>query len=138
MADRRISSTTKESPHVIPATMKAAVVDRFGPPSALTLHELPVPRPGPHEVVIAIDTAPPLGPKGQDGFDASTAAYVQRIGVADRPHNGAEGCLAEGAGVRHSHDSGLHQPCGRRLSASRRRELERAKRILQRRRQSAG
>jgi hypothetical protein len=50
------------------------------------------------------------GQKGQDGFDASTAAYVRRIGVADRPHNGAEGCLAEGAGVCHSHDSILHQP----------------------------
>jgi NADPH2:quinone reductase len=37
--------------------MKAAAVDRFGPPSALTLHEVPVPRPGPHEVLIAIDTA---------------------------------------------------------------------------------
>jgi len=52
----------------------------------------------------------PLGPKSQNGFDASTAAYVQRIGVADRRHHGAEGCLAEGAGVRHSHDSVLHQP----------------------------
>jgi len=41
----------------IPDTMKAAAVDRFGPPSALTLHDLPVPRPGPHEVLIAIDTA---------------------------------------------------------------------------------
>ena len=45
--------------------MKAAAVDRFGPPSALTLHELPVPRPGPHEVVIAIDTA------GVGSWDAS-------------------------------------------------------------------
>jgi len=38
MAHRRTSSTTKGSPHVIPHTMKAAAVDRFGPPSALTLH----------------------------------------------------------------------------------------------------
>ena len=45
--------------------MKAAAVDRFGPPSALTLHELPVPRPGPHEVVIAVDTA------GVGSWDAS-------------------------------------------------------------------
>jgi len=37
--------------------MKAAAVDRFGPASALTLHEVPVPRPGPHEVLIAINTA---------------------------------------------------------------------------------
>ena len=45
--------------------MKAAAVDRFGPPSALTLHELPVPKPGPQEVLIAIDTA------GIGGWDAS-------------------------------------------------------------------
>ena len=45
--------------------MKAAAVDRFGPPSALTLHELPVPRPEPHEVLIAIDTA------GVGSWDAS-------------------------------------------------------------------
>jgi NADPH:quinone reductase len=45
--------------------MKAAAVDRFGPPSALTLHEFPVPRPGPHEVLIAINTA------GVGSWDAS-------------------------------------------------------------------
>jgi NADPH2:quinone reductase len=45
--------------------MKAAALDRFGPPSALTLHEVPVPRPGPHEVLIAIDTA------GIGSWDAS-------------------------------------------------------------------
>jgi NADPH:quinone reductase-like Zn-dependent oxidoreductase len=37
--------------------MKAAAVDQFGPPSVLTVHEVAVPRPGPHEVLIAIDTA---------------------------------------------------------------------------------
>jgi len=37
--------------------MKAVALDRFGPPSVLTLHELPVPSPGPREVLIAIDTA---------------------------------------------------------------------------------
>src|SRR6185295_4986246 len=46
--------------------MKAAAVDRFGPPSALTLHDVPVPRPGPHEVLIAIETA------GIGSWDAST------------------------------------------------------------------
>ena len=40
-----------------PRQMKAVAVDRFGPPSALTLHEVPVPRPGPHEAPIAIDSA---------------------------------------------------------------------------------
>src|SRR6185503_10410730 len=45
--------------------MMAAAIDRFGPPSALTLHELPVPKPGPNEVLIAIDTA------GIGSWDAS-------------------------------------------------------------------
>ena len=65
MAHRRISSANNGWPSAIPDTMKAAAVDRFGPPSALTLHEVPVPRPGPHEVLIAIDTA------GIGGWDAS-------------------------------------------------------------------
>ncbi len=50
-----------------------------------------------------------LGQKGQDRFDASTGADVRRIGVADRPHNGAERCLAEGTGICHSDDSVFHQ-----------------------------
>jgi NADPH2:quinone reductase len=49
----------------IPDMMKVAAVDRFGPPSALELHELPVPKPGPREVLIAVDTA------GIGNWDAS-------------------------------------------------------------------
>lgn len=41
----------------IPATMKAAAIDRFGPPSVLTLHTLPVPEPGPREVLIEMHAA---------------------------------------------------------------------------------
>jgi NADPH:quinone reductase-like Zn-dependent oxidoreductase len=37
--------------------MKAAAIDRFGPPSVLKLHELPVPEPGPDEVLIALHAA---------------------------------------------------------------------------------
>jgi NADPH:quinone reductase-like Zn-dependent oxidoreductase len=37
--------------------MKAAAIDRFGPPSVLTIHELPVPEPGPNEVLIALYAA---------------------------------------------------------------------------------
>ena len=37
--------------------MKAAAIDRFGPPSVLKLHELPVPEPGPNEVLIALHGA---------------------------------------------------------------------------------
>jgi NADPH2:quinone reductase len=49
----------------IPEHMKAAAVDRFGPPSALRLRELPVPTPGPRELLIALDTA------GVGSWDAS-------------------------------------------------------------------
>ena len=41
----------------IPDTMNAAAIDRFGPPSTLTLHRLPVPEPGANEVLIALETA---------------------------------------------------------------------------------
>jgi NADPH2:quinone reductase len=49
----------------IPTSMKAAAVDRFGPPSALKVHELRAPAPGPREVLIALDTA------GVGSWDAS-------------------------------------------------------------------
>jgi NADPH:quinone reductase-like Zn-dependent oxidoreductase len=45
--------------------MKAAAIGRFGPPSALTIHELPVPNPGPREVLIAVEAA------GVGSWDAS-------------------------------------------------------------------
>ena len=37
--------------------MQAAAIDRFGPASAITLHTLPVPRPGPRQVLIALHAA---------------------------------------------------------------------------------
>ena len=52
-------------PPDIPTHMKAAAADRFGPPSVLSVHDLPVPSPEPHEVVIALDTA------GVGSWDAS-------------------------------------------------------------------
>lgn len=43
---------------VIPSeTMRAAAIDHFGPPSALKIHELPLPRVGARDVLIAVDTA---------------------------------------------------------------------------------
>ena len=132
MAHRRISSTHSGSPFVIPDTMKAAAVDRFGPPSALTLHEVPVPRPGPQEVLIAIDTAGvgswdasirdgswrkpgrtrfPLVP-GVDGSGVVVArgARVRRVHVGDRVHayefgNRQGGFYAEFAAAHASHVS---------------------------------
>src|ERR1700755_643767 len=41
----------------IPATMRAAALDRFGNPDVLKLHVLPTPEIGPSEVLIAIHTA---------------------------------------------------------------------------------
>ena len=41
----------------IPDVMKTAAVDHFGPPSAIKVHEQPVPKPGPGEVLIRLDTA---------------------------------------------------------------------------------
>jgi NADPH:quinone reductase-like Zn-dependent oxidoreductase len=37
--------------------MRAAAIDRFGPPEVLTLHTLPVPKPGPREVLIEVHAA---------------------------------------------------------------------------------
>jgi len=41
----------------VPATMKAAAIDRAGGPEVITLHILPVPKPDPDEVLIAVNTA---------------------------------------------------------------------------------
>ena len=41
----------------VPSEMKAAAIDKFGPPSRITLHTVPVPRPGPREVLIAVEAA---------------------------------------------------------------------------------
>jgi NADPH:quinone reductase len=37
--------------------MKAAAIDRFGPPSVLKLHTLPVPQPDAGELLIALHAA---------------------------------------------------------------------------------
>ena len=37
--------------------MKAAAIDRFGPPSVLGLHKLPIPEPEPGEILIALAAA---------------------------------------------------------------------------------
>jgi len=44
-------------PETLPRSMKAAAIDRFGPPSLITVHTLPVPQPGPHQVLIALHAA---------------------------------------------------------------------------------
>jgi NADPH:quinone reductase len=51
------SPKTAPQPRTLLGTMKAAAIDRFGPPEVLTLHTLPVPQPGPSEVLIALHSA---------------------------------------------------------------------------------
>jgi NADPH:quinone reductase-like Zn-dependent oxidoreductase len=80
--------------------MKAAAVDRFGPPSALTLHELPVPTPGPREVLLEIDTA------GIGRWDSSIRdGSLHQPGGAHFPLvpgvDGAGVIVAKGSRVRH-------------------------------------
>src|SRR5258706_13914913 len=41
----------------IPERMKTAAIDRFGPPSAIRVHERAVPKPAPDEVLIRVETA---------------------------------------------------------------------------------
>ena len=84
----------------IPQTMKAAAIDRFGPPSALRVHEVPVPTPGPREVLIAIDTA------GVGSWDASIRdGSWRKPGRTRFPLvpgvDGAGIVVAAGARVRH-------------------------------------
>jgi NADPH:quinone reductase len=83
----------------LPESMRAAAVERFGPPSALTIHELPLPKPGPQEVVIAIETA------GVGSWDASIRDGSWR--KPGRPRfplvpgvDGAGTVVAKGARVR--------------------------------------
>jgi NADPH:quinone reductase-like Zn-dependent oxidoreductase len=57
--------------------MRAAAIDRFGPPEVLTLHTLPVPIPDANEVLIAVHTA------GVGGWDADMRGGWWPFG---RPH----------------------------------------------------
>ena len=41
----------------LPTTMRAAAIDRVGPASVLKIHELPLPKMGARDVLIAVDTA---------------------------------------------------------------------------------
>lgn len=90
----------------IPAMMKAAAIRRFGPPSVLELRRLPVPEPGPREVLLALYAAgvgvwdasirdgswrPPGRPRfplvpGTDGTGIVVArgAHVRRFRIGDR------------------------------------------------------
>ncbi|MGZ5734860.1 MAG: NADP-dependent oxidoreductase [Burkholderiales bacterium] len=50
-------TSAKTRAPVLPDTMSAAAIDRFGPPEVLTLHTLPVPDAGPRDVLIEMHAA---------------------------------------------------------------------------------
>jgi NADPH2:quinone reductase len=78
--------------------MEAAAIDRFGPPSVLRTRSLPVPRVGPHEVLIALHAA------GVGIWDAKTRDGTWATGDERFPlvlgADGAGIVVARGARVR--------------------------------------
>jgi NADPH2:quinone reductase len=86
----------------LPESMRAAAIDRFGPPSVLKLRTLPVPKPGPHEIVIALHSA------GVGGWDESVRdGSWKPNGRTKFPlvlgTDGAGKVVAKGARVRRFH-----------------------------------
>ena len=65
-------------PHDLPATMRAAAIDRFGGPEVLTLHELEIPELGPGEVAIKLDIAG-VGPWDLDIREGWTPDGVEPV-----------------------------------------------------------
>jgi NADPH2:quinone reductase len=53
----RTKEERRAQKRAVPAEMEAAGIDKFGPPSVLTPRTVPVPRPGPREVLIAVHAA---------------------------------------------------------------------------------
>src|SRR5689334_5699366 len=82
----------------IPKTMKVAAIDRFGPPSVLTLHELPVPEIDDNEVLIALDTAG-VGIWDAEIRDGTGAEEKSRFPLV-LGTDGAGQVVARGSGVR--------------------------------------
>jgi hypothetical protein len=50
-----------------------------------------------------------VGPQSDHGLHASTSRHVQRIRHGDRPHDGAQGCIARRNRIWNPDDSVLHQ-----------------------------
>ena len=81
----------------VPTKMKAAAIDRFGPPSVLKLHVVPVPEVGPNEVLIAVHAAG-VGywdARIRDGSWAERKRFPQVLGT-----DGAGRVAAKGSRVR--------------------------------------
>jgi NADPH:quinone reductase len=73
------TKTAKKKMPVAQLPMKAAAIDRFGPPQVLKLHKLPVPKPGPEEVLIAVRSA------GVGVWDASVADGSRGVEASLKP-----------------------------------------------------
>ena len=124
--------------------MKTAAINQFGPPSAIKVHERPVPKPGPGEVLIRLDTAgvgswdsairdgtwrPPGRTKfplvlGTDGAGVVVArgARVRRFRVGDRVYayefgNSKGGFYAEYVAAKIEHVARVRGGENRRLDA---------------------
>jgi NADPH:quinone reductase-like Zn-dependent oxidoreductase len=79
-------------------TMRAAAIDRYGPPSVLRPHDMPIPEPGPNEVLIALHAA------GVGSWDESLRDGSWKQGRARFPKvigtDGAGVVAAKGSRVR--------------------------------------
>jgi NADPH2:quinone reductase len=105
---RHRSGESRRRTFIVPETMTAAAIDRFGGPEVLTPHKVPVPAIDPNEVLIAIDTAGvgpwdaeirggeyvPRKPKfpmvlGTDGAGVvvRTGSRVRRLKVGDKVYS---------------------------------------------------
>jgi NADPH:quinone reductase-like Zn-dependent oxidoreductase len=85
-------------PAPIPAQMKAAAIHRFGGPEVLRAETLPVPRPGPGQVLVRLDAA------GIGVWDPSVRSGEVQLGNSGFPqvigNDGAGEVVAAGDGAR--------------------------------------
>ena len=85
-----------------PTSMRAAAIDRFGPPSVIAVHTLPIPQPGPWQILIALQAA------GVGSWDESIRDGSWRPAGRSRfplvlGTDGAGVVVAKGARVRRFH-----------------------------------